>query len=76
MEYGVFYYGAMEHIAIEYFALSLPRGSCQGPQGHCLHTSLTQNWEQAGELAHQWDPAQPPQKLKEGLGFGNREEEP
>lgn len=72
MEYGGFCYGAME-----YFDPSLPRGSCQGPVGSLpTHLPLTQNWKQSGEPAHQWDPAQLSQKLEEGVGFGNREEEP
>lgn len=61
-------------IAVEYFAPSLPRGSCQGPGEHLpTRLPLPLMCEQAGEAAHRWGPAQPPPMLKEGLSFGNGE---
>lgn len=63
-------------IAMECFAPSLHRGSCWGHGRCCQHASFSSAHRgQAAEAEHQWDPAQPPQMLREGLGFGNGKEQ-
>lgn len=53
------------------------QGQLSGTRGTLpAHLPLTLMCKQAGEASHLWDPAQSPQMLKEGLGFGNGEEEP